>query len=71
MIISFSIGRYRCGIFPYWLGFSRRSLGSQQVIDVGFFKAMWATPNKASTRLFQAVVKSPPMSINPKVTSPQ
>lgn len=49
-IISFRIGHYMCGLFPYWVGFSRRSLGSMQVVDIGFFKAMWPTPNKASTR---------------------
>lgn len=40
-VLSFRIWRFTFGLFPYWIGVSRRSLGATQVIDLGFLKVMW------------------------------
>ena len=42
-MIAINIGRLGIGLFPYWIGFSNRTLGPRRrVIDAGFIKFMWS-----------------------------
>jgi hypothetical protein len=33
--------RFVVGLFPYWIGLSRRDIGCARVIDAGYIKLWW------------------------------